>query len=236
MKGAEAQRHGGARARRHGLLRHVTIIAIILCASAPLRPCALGAQSLPKRLDRRLDAAPFDRAFWGVAVVDQKGKLVYGRNEHRLFTPASNAKLVVSAVGAALLPPDLTVRTSLYAAGPIKDGVLQGDLVLYGRGDPTLGVRCYGTDTLREGACDRDPFARLRALAEGLRAKGVRVVQGDLVGDGSYFEPLLVHPGWEQFDLNWWYAAPVSGLGFHDNSIDFTWAPGTAPGAPALIS
>jgi D-alanyl-D-alanine carboxypeptidase/D-alanyl-D-alanine-endopeptidase (penicillin-binding protein 4) len=45
-----------------------------------------------------------------------------------------------------------------------------------------------------------------------------------------------VHPNWEQFDLNWWYAAPVSGLGFNDNSVDFTWQPGPAPGAPAVIS
>ena len=249
----EARRHGGTEARRLGgtgcrtdahvipsaardLLTRLAILIALLCAFAPVRPCALHAQSLPKRLDRRLDAPPFDRALWGVALVDQKGKLVYGRNEHRLFTPASNAKLVVSAVAAALLPPDLTVRTSLYAAGPIQNGVLQGDLVLYGRGDPTLGIRCYGVDTLREGACDRDPFARLRVLADGLKARGVRLVQGDLVGDGSYSETRLVHPGWELFDLNWWYAAPVSGLGFHDNSIDFTWAPGSAPGAPALIS
>jgi D-alanyl-D-alanine carboxypeptidase/D-alanyl-D-alanine-endopeptidase (penicillin-binding protein 4) len=234
------------------LFRLAALVAL-LCAAAPLRPSVflgswppsllaswppgtLLAQSLTRRLDRRLDAPPFDRALWGVALVDQKGKLVYGRNEHRLFTPASNAKLVVSAVAAALLPPDLTVRTSLYAAGPIQGGVLQGDLVLYGRGDPTLGIRCYGTDTRSEGACDRDPFARFRVLADGLKARGVRVVQGDLVGDGSYYETRLLHPGWELFDLNWWYAAPVSGLGFHDNSIDFTWAAGIAPGAPALIS
>jgi serine-type D-Ala-D-Ala carboxypeptidase/endopeptidase (penicillin-binding protein 4) len=56
------------------------------------------------------------------------------------------------------------------------------------------------------------------------------------VGDGSYFEPTLVHPNWEAFDLNWWYAAPVSGLGFHDNSIDFDWQPGPAVGAPAVIA
>src|SRR6188472_2118303 len=118
-----------ANARGRALLRQRTMLAIMLCASAPFWPGALSAQSLTKRLDRRLDAPPFDRAFWGVAVVDAKGKLVYGRNQHRLFTPASNAKLVVSAVGAALLPPELTVRTSLYAAGPITGGELEGDLV-----------------------------------------------------------------------------------------------------------
>jgi D-alanyl-D-alanine carboxypeptidase/D-alanyl-D-alanine-endopeptidase (penicillin-binding protein 4) len=96
--------------------------------------------------------------------------------------------------------------------------------------------RCYATDSTLAGVCDADPFARLRQLADSLRAKGVQLVAGDVVGDGSYFEPTTVHPNWEVFDLNWWYAAPVSGLGFNDNSVDFTWQPGPAPGAPAVIT
>jgi D-alanyl-D-alanine carboxypeptidase/D-alanyl-D-alanine-endopeptidase (penicillin-binding protein 4) len=76
----------------------------------------------------------------------------------------------------------------------------------------------------------------MRQLADSLRARGVRLVEGDVVGDGSYFESTLVHPNWEQFDLNWWYAAPVSGLGFNDNSVDFTWQAGPAAGAPAAIT
>ena len=193
------------------------------------------AQSLAKRIDRRLDAAPFDRQLWGVALADENGRLLYGRNESRLFMPASNTKLVVSAVASALLPPDWRVKTSVYG-GPVVGGVLLGNLVLYGRGDPTMDRRCYATDSTVAGVCDTDPFARLRELADSLRSKGVQLIAGDVVGDGSYFEPTLTHPNWEQFDLNWWYAAPVSGLGFDDNSVDFTWQPGPAPGAPAVIS
>jgi D-alanyl-D-alanine carboxypeptidase/D-alanyl-D-alanine-endopeptidase (penicillin-binding protein 4) len=201
-----------------------------------LAPTLLSAQKdLKHRIDRRLDAAPFNRQLWGVAVVDESGRVLYGRNENRLFVPASNTKLVVSAVAAALLPPDWRVKTSLYG-GPVVGGVLQSDLVLYGRGDPTMDRRCYATDSTLAGACETDPFTRLRQLADALRAKGVRAIKGDIVGDGSYFEPTLVHPNWESFDLNWWYAAPVSGLGFQDNSVDFDWAPGTAPGAPAVIT
>ena len=204
--------------------------------SALLRPLRrVDAQSLSKRLDTRLDRPPFNRQLWGVALVDQNGRLVYGRNADRLFIPASNTKLVVSAVASALLPPDWRVKTSVYG-GPVVGGVLLGDLVLYGRGDPTMDRRCYATDSTLAGVCDTDPFARLRQLADSLRSKGVQLIAGDVVGDGSYFEPTLVHPNWEQFDLNWWYAAPVSGLGFHDNSVDFTWQPGPAPGAPAVIS
>jgi D-alanyl-D-alanine carboxypeptidase/D-alanyl-D-alanine-endopeptidase (penicillin-binding protein 4) len=214
-----------------GALSIFSVLSVLSVLSVP----AVAQKDLARRIDARLDATPFNRQFWGIAMVDESGRLVYGRNEARLFIPASNNKLVVTAVASALLPPDWRVKTSLYG-GPIVGGVLQGDLVLYGRGDPTMNRRCYATDTTLTGVCDTDPFARLRQLVDALRSKGVRAIAGDIVGDGSYFEPILVHPNWEAFDLNWWYAAPVSGLGFHDNSVDFEWQPGQAPGMPALIT
>ncbi|HEV2085486.1 MAG TPA: D-alanyl-D-alanine carboxypeptidase/D-alanyl-D-alanine-endopeptidase, partial [Gemmatimonadales bacterium] len=210
------------------------VLAVLSALSVVSVP-AVAQKDLKRRVDSRMDAPPFNRQFWGVALVDEGGRLLYGRNQDRLFIPASNTKLVVSAVASALLLPDWKVKTSLYG-GPVVNGVLQGDLVLYGRGDPTIDQRCYATDTTLAGVCDTDPFARLRQLVDTLRAKGVRAVTGDLVGDGSYFETTLVHPNWESFDLNWWYAAPVSGLGFHDNSVDFDWSPGPAPGTPAVIT
>jgi serine-type D-Ala-D-Ala carboxypeptidase/endopeptidase (penicillin-binding protein 4) len=214
-----------------GALSIFSVLSVLSVLPVP----AVAQKDLARRIDARLDATPFNRQFWGIAMVDESGRLVYGRNEGRLFIPASNNKLVVSAVASALLPPDWRVKTSLYG-GPIVGGVLQGDLVLYGRGDPTMNRRCYATDTTLTGVCDTDPFARLRQLVDALKSKGVRAIAGDIVGDGSYFEPILVHPNWEAFDLNWWYAAPVSGLGFHDNSLDFEWQPGQAPGMPALIT
>src|SRR5262249_34530771 len=125
---------------------------------------------------------------------------------------------------------------SLYATGPVVNGVVQGDVVLYGRGDPTMSRRCYAVDTTRALACESDGFAPFRRLAGELRTLGVRSIAGDLVGDGSWFEPTLVHPAWEAYDLNWWYAAPVSGLGFNDNSLDLTWGTGPDIGGPATIS
>ncbi len=219
-------------------LRAAGLFALLLAAPPGAGPPLLHAQSarLARVLDRRLDTPPFDRQLWGVAVVDERGRLLYGRNPERLFMPASTAKLVVAAVAAALLPPGWTVRTGAYAAGPMVNGVLQGDLVLYGRGDPTWSRRCFGADTTRPGACEPDPAAPLRRLVDSLRARGLRTVAGDVVGDGSWFEPLLVHPDWQSYDLNWWYASPVSGLGFNDNSVELVWSAGPAPGGPARIA
>ena len=195
----------------------------------------LQGQSLDRRLTRLLDAPPFNRATWNVFVQDDRGRVLFNRNGDRFSVPASNTKLVVSATAAVLLPADYRVRTSIYANGTVSDGVLQGDLILYGRGDPTWSQRCFGIDTLAVGACD-STWTAVDAIADSVKARGIRRVTGRIVGDGSYFEPQIVHWNWGSFDLNWWYAAPVSGLGFHDNSVDFHITPGAAEGQPPKIT
>ncbi|HEV8303788.1 MAG TPA: D-alanyl-D-alanine carboxypeptidase/D-alanyl-D-alanine-endopeptidase [Gemmatimonadales bacterium] len=191
--------------------------------------------SLERRLTTLLDQPPFNRATWNVHVVDDRGRVLFSRNAERFSVPASNTKLVVSAAAAVLLPPDYRVRTSLYANGTIVEGVLEGDLILYGRGDPTWSQRCFGTDTLAAGVCD-STWTAVDAIADSVRARGIRRISGRVVGDGSYFEPVLTHWNWGSFDLNWWYAAPVSGLGFHDNSADFQITPGAAVDQPPTIT
>src|SRR5687768_9485719 len=113
------------------MIKALPVLAVLSVLSVP----AHGQREVARRIDARLNAVPFSRQFWGVALMDEGGRMVYGRNESRLFIPASNTKLVVSAVASALLPPDWRVKTSLYG-GPVVGGVVQGDLVLYGRGDP----------------------------------------------------------------------------------------------------
>ena len=222
-------------------------IPVSLCASlifaaslAAQTPAAPGRTrplrgSLEKRLTTLLGQPPFERTHWGLYVMDDRGRARFQRDADRYAVPASNTKLVVTAAATVLLPPDYRVRTSLYADGPLQDGVLRGDLVLYGRGDPTFSERCFGVDTLAAGMCD-SAMTVMNAIAESLWSHGLRRVSGKLVGDGSYFEPLLIPPGWNAWDLNWWYAAPVSGLGFHDNSVDFHITPGSAVDAPPLVT
>ncbi len=213
-----------------------TSSAILGLAMAVAMVAPMHAQSLNHRVDQRLNTPPLQRNLWGVVLTTTDGEVLYDRNAERLFMPASNTKLIVSAVASALLSADFTVNTSVYATGPVVDGVVQGDLVLYGRGDPTFSRRCYGIDTTQVGACEDDPFKSLEDLALQLKARGIRAVAGGVIGDGSYFEPTLVHPSWEAYDLNWWYAAPVSGLGFNDNSIDITYSAGPDIDTPPTIS
>jgi serine-type D-Ala-D-Ala carboxypeptidase/endopeptidase (penicillin-binding protein 4) len=213
-------------------MRKLILASLTISAAAA---SSLAAQSREQRIARLLDSPPFNRVTWNIYAQDNQGRVIFNRNGDRLSVPASNTKLVVASAATVLLPADYRPRTSLYANGTITNGLLQGDLVVYGRGDPTWSERCYSTDTLAPGACD-STWTVVDAIAESLRARGIRRVTGKIVGDGSYFEPTLVHWSWDSFDLNWWYAAPVSGLGFHDNSVDFQIAPGAAVDQPPQIT
>ena len=189
--------------------------------SPPARRPASGPRpaptpSLSERLTALLDEAPFDRALWGVAVADARGRIVFERNGNRLFVPASNTKLVVTAVATLLLPPTWRYHTSVYASGPLEDSILRGDLVLYGRGDPTLDTAALGE------------------LADTLRARGLTRVAGDLVGDASYFDSVPHHFSWENYDLNWEDAPPVGALGFDANVVALSVSPGAIGGPPTL--
>jgi serine-type D-Ala-D-Ala carboxypeptidase/endopeptidase (penicillin-binding protein 4) len=196
---------------------------------------SLTAQSLQQRLNRLLDTPPFNRATWNIYAQDDHGRVLFTRNGDRFSVPASNTKLVVAATATVLMPADYRARTSVYANGTVTNGVLQGDLILYGRGDPTWSERCYSVDTLAAGACD-STWTAVDAIADSLRARGIKRVTGRIVGDGSYFESTITHWNWSSFDLNWWYAAPVSGLGFHDNSVDFQITPGPFVDAPPVVA
>ena len=181
---------------------------------------------LAARIDSVLARPQLARAHWGIEVRDAStGQTLYSRNAGRLFIPASNLKLIVSATAAHHLDPDYRFRTGLYTAGTVRDGVLEGDLVLYGRGDPMISARYFPSRT-----------AVFDSLADSLRARGIRRITGGIVADESWMDREYVRGDWEAYDLRWWYAAPVGALGFNDNSIDFRIEPGASAGAPARIT
>src|SRR3989454_1377174 len=218
------------------ILVSLTISSSIAAQTPAARPRTTPLKgSLEQRLAQWIGGPRFTGAPGGLYAGAGRGRGLYQRTADRFSGPASNTKLVVTAAAAVLLPADYRVTTSLYVNGRLDAGVLQGDLILYGRGDPTWSARCYAVDTLAPGVCDSS-FTAIDAIADSVRAKGIRRITGKLVGDGSYFEPTLIHYGWNAWDLTWWYAAPVSGLGFHDNSVDFRIDPGPAVDAPPVIT
>jgi D-alanyl-D-alanine carboxypeptidase/D-alanyl-D-alanine-endopeptidase (penicillin-binding protein 4) len=158
------------------------------------------------------------------------GRVIYEQDARKWMQPASNMKLYTVAAALDRLTPDYRFVTSVYApARPDASGAMRGDLVVYGRGDPTFAVRFNP-----EG--DTDYYRAIEELAANVHAAGVRRVEGDLVGDESYFKGPPVSTGWEWDDLQWYYGAEVSALTVNDNSVDLSVKPGASVGAPARIT
>ena len=156
---------------------------------------------------------------WSVMVrsLDQ-GDTLFSFGGERPLAPASNMKLFTTAAALYYLGPDYRYNTFLMSTGPIRDGVVEGDLVLYGTGDPTFSSR-FG-DNLRVW----------KAFADTLQALGVREVRGNVIGDGSYFTGSGAGEGWQESYMNASYAASAGALSFAENVARLEIRPGAQAG------
>ena len=159
------------------------------------------------------------------------GRVIFEENAQKWLQPASNLKLYTIAAALDRLSPDYRFTTSVYAqTRPDPSGTLRGDLTVYGRGDPTFATRFNGDGTTG------NYYKAIDELAARIVSAGVRRVEGDIVGDESYFNSFPLPPGWEWDDLQWYYGAEVSALTVNDNSVDLFVKPGTRVGERCTIS
>lgn len=155
------------------------------------------------------------------------GRVLFEENANKLLRPASNMKLYTVATALDRLSPDFRFATSVYAPSrPDAAGVVHGDLTIYGRGDPSIAARFNNGDY----------FKGIDDLATRIAAAGIKRVEGDLVGDESYFNGAQYGSGWTWEDLTWWYGAEVSALTINDNALDLFIKPGAQVGSPANVS
>lgn len=193
------------------------------------------AQNLDEKIQQALAAPAAQRAVWGIHVVDlASGKPVFALNAGQPMTPASNTKLLTSVLAIARLGPDHRFETRVLTANPPDStGKTTGDLRIVGGGDPMLSGR---TIPYRKGLNDGDPLKALGELADQVVAAGVHEIDGDILGDDTYW-PWQPYPdGWTVDDAIWEYGAPVSALTINDNTLQLRIRPGRKPGDPAVIS
>jgi D-alanyl-D-alanine carboxypeptidase/D-alanyl-D-alanine-endopeptidase (penicillin-binding protein 4) len=182
---------------------------------------------LQQQLSTHLSQPKFDAALWGVKVVSlDSGKVIFEQNSQKLFSPASNSKLYTVALALDRLGPDYRIKTFLYAIATPNSGVLKGDLIVFGRGDPTINARVHNNDI----------YAALEPLVAALTNAGVQRITGDLIGDDSYFRGAPYGSGWAWDDMESYYGAEISALTINDNTLQVSVKPGGTFGEPCAIT
>src|SRR5579863_5768086 len=186
-----------------------------------------------QRVEAALTATGAEKGEWGVLVADAAtGDVLYARNADAYFMPASNAKLFTTAMALATLGPDYRVRTTVAGDGPVdSNGLLSGNLVLIGRGDANLSNRKFPFEKKEERA--GPPEKVLAQFADGVAARGVKEITGDVVADDSLFQHEKFPSGWLVDDILWSYGAAVSAIAINDNTFVLELRPGAREGDSA---
>jgi len=182
-------------------------------------------QEFWNQMDDIFNDPNFSSASWGVSIQSlQTGEYFYKRNENKLFVPASNLKLFTTAGALEILGPDYTFSTNIYLNGKVDGSILEGDLVVEGRGDPTISGRFYFNDLLKV----------FNNWADSLLAFGIDEIDGNLIGDDNQFEDKGLGEGWAWDNESYWFSAQSGALSFNDNCVDIVVAVNKKNNLPAI--
>ncbi len=153
----------------------------------------------------------FNNAQWGVVIQSlETGEYFYKRNSNKLLMPASNMKLFTTACGLNLLGPNYKFSTNVYTEGEIDGSILRGNLIVQGRGDPSISGRFY----------DDEMFKIYNDWADSLINLGIDEITGNIIGDDNQFDDVGMGTGWAWDYESYWFAASSSAISFNDNCVD----------------
>jgi len=154
------------------------------------------------------------RAAWGIVVHSlDRNERVFEMNPRTLLVPASTAKLVSLASAADAVGWDYRYETVVRASAPIIDGTIQGDLLVVGSGDPSIGGRAGG---------------QLSIWVDALKAQGLRRIDGRVIGDDDAVEEPRPQLAWAWDDLGYTTGALFGALNLAENRMEITVNPGQA--------
>jgi len=165
-----------------------------------------------------------ERSQWGVVLKSlESDETLYTLDGGKLLMPGSTMKVITLAVAAERLGWDYTFDTRVVATGPIESGVLEGDLVIVGSGDPSITTDADGTLVFSD-------------LATALKMQGVHAITGRIVGDDNVFDDEAYGPGWAWDDLAGRDSPAIGGLQYNENTVQAIVAAGPSVGSATTVS
>jgi D-alanyl-D-alanine carboxypeptidase/D-alanyl-D-alanine-endopeptidase (penicillin-binding protein 4) len=155
-------------------------------------------------------------------------RVILNINSNKCMIPASNLKLFTSAIALDQLGINFTMKTTLGYSGTIDSkGVLNGNIILKGTGDPTLGSPNFDT------VPSMDSLFTL--FVEAIQAHRIQHIEGDIIADDSYLDYMPLPGGWSWTDIGNYYAPLTSALTIHENLYYLFFRPALYTGGPAEI-
>jgi D-alanyl-D-alanine carboxypeptidase/D-alanyl-D-alanine-endopeptidase (penicillin-binding protein 4) len=214
------------------LIRSMTVASLIFAVCAEALP-------LPDKVVKIMQQEKYKHANWGILVRNADTKeVLYEQNSNQLFIPSSTTKIFSVAALLHVYGDDYRFKTPLYARGSVQNGVLQGDLILVGQGDLTMGGRqdpesdeiaftkfdhIYANDLPGVILTPQDPLNALKQLAKEVKGKGITRIEGDVLVDDRLFETI---------ELRGMVASPIM---INENFFDIVIHP-TSVNSPASIT
>ncbi len=169
--------------------------------------------SVNRLLKEIIEDNDFKNADFAFYAVDGKsGEVISSYHPDKSLMPASNQKLVTTAAALELFGPDFRFSTRLEFSGSIDtiNHVLNGDIVIKGGGDPTLGSKYF--DATKDGIFLDFWLAAIENL-------GIDSIAGAIIADPEIFGSDIVPSSWSWDDMGNYYGAGASGLSVYDNSF-----------------
>jgi D-alanyl-D-alanine carboxypeptidase/D-alanyl-D-alanine-endopeptidase (penicillin-binding protein 4) len=153
-------------------IRHLTLFVLLACCIEPTAAARSMAQ-LPPAVTRALNQSGVPAKNVSIFVQDANThETIVDLNADRPRSPASTIKVLTSFAALDMLGPAYTWKTHAYLGGRLSNGVLHGDLILVGEGDPFMTIE------------------RWWSFVQQLRELGLTKITGDIVIDNSYFAPI----------------------------------------------
>lgn len=155
------------------------------------------------------------------------GEIVFANNERIGLASASTLKNITAATAYHILGSSYRFKTHLYYTGEIDaNGVLMGDIIINGSGDPTLGSDRY------PHTVDK---AVLQNWVEAIQHAGIRSVNGRIIANDNHFGGMTTPGTWSWQDMGNYYGTGVSSLNWQENAVGITFGVGSRVGDPTTI-
>ncbi|MFN1833663.1 D-alanyl-D-alanine carboxypeptidase/D-alanyl-D-alanine-endopeptidase [Balneola sp. MJW-20] len=181
-------------------------IASFLCFITAITSTVVHAQDL----NDVIESSNNTEAFWSVTVRDAEGEILFERNSDKLFIPASNQKLYTLGAVLHYLGKDFRYETVLKSPGFQEGDTWKGDIIIRGSGDPSISGFLY----------EENRYYVFESWYQQLKEQGINRIEGDLIGDISYFDDQNYPVGWDWYDLSFYYGVEIAPLSFNNNTVD----------------